>query len=269
MTNADDEGLENQLADRRGAWTGRRRRAVRVASVAGLALGLAAGGSAVAGATTGGSGGAHSTSTGQPPTGGMPPNGGSPPTVVGTVATVGSSSFTVKAKDGSTVTVDVSNSTTYRDRDVTAPTLTNVTVGEMVAAFGTKTASTVAATSVDIGGPGGGGPGDAGPGGPGGSPPAAVGTVATVGTDSFTIKTKDGTTVTVDVSSSTTYRDRDVTSPTLANVTVGEMVAAFGTKTANTVTATSVAIGEPGGPGVHGGPGGRGPGGPGGPRPVG
>ncbi len=255
MTNGDEEGLENPVADRRGAWTGRRRRAVRVASVAGLALGLAAGGSAVAGATTSGSSGANSTSTGQPPTGGMPPNGGSPPAVVGTVATVGSNSFTVKAKDGSTVTVDVSSSTTYRDRDVTSPTLANVTVGEMVAAFGTETSNTVTATSVDIGGPGG--PG--GHGGPGGSPPAAVGTVATVGSNSFTIKTKDGTTVTVDVSSSTTYRDRDVTSPTLANVTVGEMVAAFGTETSNTVTATSVDIGGPGGPGGHGGPGGSPP----------
>jgi hypothetical protein len=95
--------------------------------------------------------------------------------------------------------------------------------------------------------------------------------VATVGTSSFTIKTKDGTTVTVDVTSSTTYRDRGVASPTLANVTVGETVAAFGTETANTVAATSVAIGEPGGPGGHGGPGGPGgagdhdgPGGPGG-----
>ncbi|HWE69663.1 MAG TPA: hypothetical protein VG205_04840, partial [Acidimicrobiales bacterium] len=62
--------------------------------------------------------------------------------------------------------------------------------------------------------------------------------------------------------SSTTYRDREVTSPTLANVTAGEMVAAFGTDTSNTVTATSVEIGAPGGPGGHGGPGGGGPGGP-------
>src|ERR1700726_946423 len=54
----------------------------------------------------------------------------------------------------------------------------------------------------------------------GGSPPAAVGTA-------------------------TTYRDAGVTTPTLANVTVGEHVAVFGTDTANVVTATSVAIGAP------------------------
>jgi endonuclease YncB( thermonuclease family) len=268
MTNGDDEELGNPVADRRGAWTGKRRKGLRVASAAGLALGLAVGGSAIAGATTSGSSGAHATSPGQPPAGGMPPNGGSPPAAVGTVATVGTNSFALKAKDGSTVTVDVTSSTTYRDRDVTSPTLANVTVGETVAAFGTKTASTVAATSVDIGGPGG--PGGAG--GHGGSPPAAVGTVATVGTNSFTLKARDGSTVTVDVTSSTTYRDQGVTSPTLANVTVGETVAAFGTDTSNTVSATSVDIGGPGGPGGadgHRGPGGQwGPGGSGGLPPA-
>ena len=178
MSNGDDEGLENQVADRRGAWTGRRRRAVRVASVAGLALGLAAGGSAVAGATTSGSSGSQPPSAGQRPTRGTPPNGGSPPAAVGTVATVGPSSFTIKTHDGTTVTVDLSGSTTYRDRGVTTPTLANVTVGETVAAFGTETANTVTATSVAIGQPGGpgghGGPGgNWGPGGPGGPPPAA------------------------------------------------------------------------------------------------
>jgi hypothetical protein len=41
----------------------------------------------------------------------------------------------------------------------------------------------------------------------------------------------------------------------LANVTVGESVAVFGTETSGTVAATSVAIGNPGGFGGHGGPG--------------
>ena len=253
MSNDEIDGLEAPV---------KRHKGLRVASAAGLALGLAAGGAAVAGATTGGTGGPQSQSTGARPAGGMPPKGGSPPAAVGTVTTVGTSSFTIKTKDGSTVTVDVSGSTTYRDRGVSSPTLANVTVGETVAAFGTETSNTVTATSVAIGAPGG-------PGDHGGSPPAAVGTVTTVGTSSFTIKTKDGSTVTVDVSGSTTYRDRGVSSPTLANVTVGETVAAFGTETSNTVTATSVAIGEPGGPGGYGGyggPGGHGgPGGPGGP----
>jgi len=96
----------------------------------------------------------------------------------------------------------------------------------------------------------------------GGSLPAAVGTVASVGNGTFTLTTPDNTTVTVNVGTTTTYRDAGVTNPTLANVTAGEHVAVFGTDTANVVTATSVAIGEP----PSGGPGGHGPGGPGGPE---
>jgi hypothetical protein len=90
--------------------------------------------------------------------------------------------------------------------------------------------------------------------------------VATVGTGTFTITTKAGSTVTVDVGSSTTYMDQGVTSPTFANVTVGETVAVFGTEASGTVTATSVGIGTPPGPGGKGGP--DGPGGPGGPPPA-
>jgi uncharacterized protein (UPF0261 family) len=84
-----------------------------------------------------------------------------------------------------------------------------------------------------------------------------VGTVKSVGDGTFTITSQGGTTVTVDVGSSTTYRDPGVTSPTIANVTVGEHVAVFGTDTSNTVTATSVAIGTPPSGGM-GGPGPRG-----------
>ena len=89
-----------------------------------------------------------------------------------------------------------------------------------------------------------------------GTPPAAVGTVKSVGTGTFTLTTPDGTTVTVNVGSSTTYLDHDVTSPSFGNATVGAHVAVFGTDTSNTVTATKVAVGAPptGGPGGPGGP---------------
>ena len=80
------------------------------------------------------------------------------------------------------------------------------------------------------------------------TPPAAAGTVESVGTNSsgvnfFTVKTHGGTTVTVDVNSSTTYKDQKVTSPSFANVTTGEMVSVEGTTASGTVTATSVLIG--------------------------
>ena len=50
----------------------------------------------------------------------------------------------------------------------------------------------------------------------------------------------DATSVTVDVTSSTTYKDPKVTSPSFADVTIGEMVRVQGTTAAGVVTATSV-----------------------------
>ena len=81
------------------------------------------------------------------------------------------------------------------------------------------------------------------------TPPAAFGTVESVGTGTFTVKEPKGTTVTVDVTSSTTYKDGKVTSPTFANVTTGEMVAVEGTTASGIVTAKSVLIGFAGGMG--------------------
>jgi len=88
----------------------------------------------------------------------------------------------------------------------------------------------------------------------GGKQPTAFGTVKSVGTDSFTLTGRDGTVTTVDVTSATTYKNKGVSSATLADVTVGAHVAVFGTEASGTVTATSVALGLPGG----GGPGGKG-----------
>ncbi len=115
----------------------------------------------------------------------------------------------------------------------------------------TASASTATTTATA---PAGAGAGLPGPGGPDHAPPAAAGTVASVDAsgNSFTVKNHDGTTVTVDVSSSTTYGDPSVTSPSLSNVTVGEHVFVVGTTSSGTVTATKVMIGMPP----------RGPGGP-------
>ena len=191
--------------------------------------------------------------------------GGTPPAAFGTVASIGTDTFTLTSRDGTKVTVDVSATTTYVDPSVTSPTFSDVKMGDHVAVFGTDTSNTVTATKVAIGGPGGTsdhrGPG--GPGGPGGTRPAAFGTVASVGTDTFTLTSPDGTKVTVDVGSSTSYMDFGKTSASIADVTVGAHVVVFGTDTNNTVAATKVGIGSPtGGPGgMHGsaGPGGWSP----------
>jgi hypothetical protein len=256
----DDEALtDGSGSDPLSTISRGRRRGVKVTAAAIMALGLAVGGGAVAGATTSSSTAPSGTST-HP---GGRPFGGSPPVDVGTVKSVGTDSFTLTTSGGTVVTVDVGTSTTYRDRGVTSPTIADLKVGDHVAVFGTDTSDTVTATSVaigDLGGPGGpGGPGGSGT-GPGGSPPAAVGTVKAVGTDSFTLTTSGGTVVTVDVGTSTTYRDPGVTSATFADVKVGDHVAVFGTDTSNTVTATSVGVGDF--PGGRGGPGGGGKGAP-------
>ena len=86
----------------------------------------------------------------------------------------------------------------------------------------------------------------------GGTPPAAFGTVASVGADTFTVTTRDGTKVTVDVSGTTTYVDPGVTTPSFTDVKVGDHVAVFGTDSSNTVTATKVALGGPDGDGPGG-----------------
>ena len=92
----------------------------------------------------------------------------------------------------------------------------------------------------------------------GGARPTAVGTVKSVGDGTFTITGQDGTTVTVDVGTTTSYFDPGVSSPTIANVKAGEHVAVFGTDSSGTVTATRVAIGTPPAGGKGGPPGGHG-----------
>ncbi len=171
---------------------------------------------------------------------------GAPPAASGIVTSLGSNTFTLKTTSGTSVTVDVSSTTTYRDRGVTSPSFANVSVNEHVAVFGTTSSGTVSATSVLIGGAGGHvGFGE-------GAPPAASGIVTSLGSNTFTLKTTSGTSVTVDVSSTTTYRDRGVTSPSFANVSVNEHVAVFGTTSSGTVSATSVEIGTEGGHFGHG-----------------
>ena len=195
---------------------------------------------------------------------------GSRPTAVGTVKSVGRDAFVVTTTAGTTVTVDVSAKTTYRDPGAPSASLADVKVGDRVAVTGTETSGKVVATRVAVipagrAGPpsGAGGPGGSGPGGSGaGSAPGAFGTVTSVGTDSFVLTTAAGTTVTVDVSSSTTYREPGTTSPSFSDITTGATVGAMGTESAGVVSATTVFIAPAGFGGGHfgGGHGGGGPG---------
>jgi hypothetical protein len=131
--------------------------------------------------------------------------------------------------------VDVTASTTYAERDVSNPSLADVTQGELVAVFGTLSGTTVTASEVVIWVLRA-----------GGFRPAAAGVVAASPADNaFPITTRSSTTLTVDVTASTTYAERGVSSPTLADVTQGELVAVFGTISGTTVTASEVVIVPP------------------------
>jgi hypothetical protein len=130
-----------------------------IASAATTATQLSAstGGTSTGGtSTTSGTGSASGTRPAGTPSGcpGMGPGLGRP-TVTGTVLSVdtASGSFTLQSPAGTTYTVDVTASTTYRDPGQTSPSLDNVTKGEQVAVRGTLSSTTVTANTVLIGGP--------------------------------------------------------------------------------------------------------------------
>jgi hypothetical protein len=155
------------------------------------------------------------------------------PAVSGSVATAPASatgSFTLTNHGGNTWTVDLTGSTTYTEHDVTSPDFSDVAVGDDVVVFGTSTGTdTVTASSVAIM-----------------QRPVVRGTVATApasSTGSFTVTAWKNQTVTVDLTTFTTYTERAVTSPDFSDVVVGDDVVVLGTSTGtNTVTASSVAI---------------------------
>ncbi len=160
----------------------------------------------------------------------------------GTVTAVDSSkdTFTLKTASGSSVTVKVTSTTTFRDRAASNAGFSDVKVGESVAVTGSTSNGVETATSVTIGLP-------SGVGGFGGG---TFGKVTTVDAshDSFTLKTASGSTLTVKVTSSTTYRDRTVTHAGFSDIKVGESVAVIGSTSNGVETATSVIIGFAGGP---------------------
>ena len=160
----------------------------------------------------------------------------------GTVTSVDRSTgtFVVSEIGGSSVTVAVSGATTYESRAGTVSSFAQVVVGVRVAVRGSTSNGAVAAKSVVVA------PASRFRGGFGGAgAPGAFGSVASVdaSTHSFTVTTRGGTTVVVDVSSSTKYANLSGSAASFAAVKVGSRVAATGTTTANgTVDATAVTI---------------------------
>ncbi len=168
-------------------------------------------------------------------------NGTSASGACGTAGSAGS--FVLDAFHGTTITVDVTSTTSFAEPGVAGPTFADVCVGERAGAVGIVTSGTMAATSVFI----------TPPSAP--KPHAVFGTVASVnGIDTsgacgttgsagaFVLSAFHGTAVTVDVSTITTFFEHGVASPTFADVCVGGHVGAFGIITSGTMAATGVFI---------------------------
>jgi hypothetical protein len=161
------------------------------------------------------------------------------PRVAGTVKAVSASTITLTLRDGSTQDVKVTSSTAYTVGGA-ASDKSAVTVGAQVTAQGTKAQDgTFTALAVDV------------------QPNRLAGTVTATTSTTITVKTQDGTSVTVKVDSNTTYHVAGVTSATIKDIAVDQVLVAVGLRTANdTFQATSVSAGSASSRGV--GPGMRG-----------
>jgi hypothetical protein len=161
------------------------------------------------------------------------------PTASGTITAVGSSSVTISQQGGSTRTLTLTGSTTYTMGGATVGQSALV-VGARITARGTVDSSgNFTATAVTI------------------QLSVVSGTVASKTSSTIVVTTAAGKTVTVNVSSSTKYSVRGVSSATLDSVAVGYTVQAQGTLNADgSLTATDVQAapnGRNGPPGFGGG----------------
>ncbi len=164
------------------------------------------------------------------------------PTVGGTVTQVGSSSFTLTARDGTAWSITTNGTTTYQlgsSSSAPAGTAADVKVGSAVIVQGTSaTNNAMAAATVRI------------------QLPRLGGQVTAKDADSITVTRRDGTTTTIHVSTATTYQVGGTPNATLADISVGMIVMAEGSQRADgSIDATTVV----GGTGMRGGRGFFGP----------
>ncbi len=171
-------------------------------------------------------------------------------TVAGTCGVSGAAGdFTLMTwRDTTATTVDVATTTPFVEPGVTTPSFADVCVGGVVGATGTESSDTVTATKIFVAPT----PTRTPPG-----PQGAFGTVASVngsstsgscgvadaaGTFTVTGWRNSSTTTTVDVGTTTTYLELGVSTPTFADVCVGDLVGALGAESSGTVTATKVLL---------------------------
>src|SRR5215210_408450 len=137
------------------------------------------------------------------------------PRIVGEVTATSADGFSVKARNGTTWTVTVGASTTYRVGGA-AGSKADVTVGSTVGVAGTQgSGNTIDALTVDV------------------QPARAVGKVTAKTSNSITIERVGGGTVTIHVGGSATYRIPGDTSPSLSDIAIGSVVGAAGKQRAD------------------------------------
>jgi hypothetical protein len=152
-----------------------------------------------------------------------------------TITAIDGSKLSLKTVDGWTRTITVT-STTVLSKGGATIALGDLAVGDSIRfRQDRQTDGTFTITRVDV------------------VLPTAAGTVTAVGTDSITIRTRDGSTATIHVDSSTTFNVSGNASAKLADVAVGMRIVAEGEKRADgSLDATRVGAGDEG-PGRWGG----------------
>jgi hypothetical protein len=153
------------------------------------------------------------------------------PKVAGSVTAVSVSGFTLKARDGTTWTVAVTGSTAFSIGSRTGAR-SDVKVGVDVLVEGNQgTGNTLTALSVHV------------------QLPHVVGQVTAKTASTLTIKRPDGTTATIHVGTSTTYRLPGKATASLADIAVGAFIAVEGTQLADgSIDASVVTSGRIRGP---------------------
>jgi len=149
------------------------------------------------------------------------------PRVAGTVTAVPGSGFTVKSRDGTTWTVAVNGSTSFK-LGSRAGARSDVKVGVDVLVEGTQgSGNTLTALTVLV------------------RLPRVIGEVTAKTAGTLTIKRPDGTTATIHVGSATTYEVRGATNASLADIRVGAFIAVEGTQRADgSIDASVIATGK-------------------------
>ena len=131
-----------------------------------------------------------------------------------TVTTNSGTSLGLTTADGWTRTIDTTN--VVLTKDGTTIALADIAVGDRVSIAQTRNADgSYTVTGIAV------------------LPAMVSGTVATVGTDSFTVTLADGTTQTVNVTATTTWKVQGSTTTGITSLTVGQAVSATGTTAAD------------------------------------